>query len=122
MPTHGNLEQWAKQGVLLLNAVLTVRAGRAMSHSNQGWEEFTDACIQSLNEKGQGVVFLLWGAQAAKKASSVDHGRHTVIRCSHPSPLGASKTEYPFLGSRCFSRANDALVASGKDPINWSVH
>jgi uracil-DNA glycosylase len=120
-PRHGNLEHWAKQGVLLLNTVLTVRRGQANSHANQGWEEFTDSAIQQLNEKREGLVFLLWGNPAAKKAAGVDASRHTVIKTSHPSPLGATKTASPFLGSHCFSRANAALAAAGQDPIDWNV-
>lgn len=120
-PHHGDLECWARQGVLLLNTVLTVRRGEANSHAKLGWEGFTDFIIQTINDQANSVVFLLWGAPAAKKASCVDESRHTVIKTSHPSPLGATKTNSPFLGSRCFSRANDALVASGKEPIDWRV-
>lgn len=120
-PEHGYLEHWTQQGVLLLNAVLTVREGEANSHAGQGWEEFTDCVIDTLNEKKEGLVFLLWGKPAAKKASGVDDQRHTVIKTSHPSPLGATKTDSPFLGSRCFSRANKALEKYGKTPIDWSV-
>ncbi|GKY96562.1 hypothetical protein MPSEU_000615800 [Mayamaea pseudoterrestris] len=120
-PKHGNLEHWARQGVLLLNTVLTVRRGQANSHAKKGWEEFTDACIRKVNEQHTGVVFLLWGNPAAKKASFVDPNRHDVIKTSHPSPLGASKTDSPFLGSRCFSRANLALEEQGKTPIDWTI-
>ena len=120
-PKHGNLEHWARQGVLLLNTVLTVRAGEAFSHSKRGWEEFTDAIIRELNEKKTGIVFLLWGNHAAIKAMDVDETRHTVIKTSHPSPLGATKTNSPFLGSKCFSRANKALLDKGMDPIDWSI-
>jgi uracil-DNA glycosylase len=120
-PEHGYLEHWTQQGVLLLNAVLTVREGEANSHAGQGWEEFTDCIIDTLNEQKKGLVFMLWGNPAAKKASGVDDQRHTVIKTSHPSPLGATKTDSPFLGSRCFSRANAALEKYGKTPIDWSV-
>jgi uracil-DNA glycosylase len=120
-PRHGNLEHWAKQGVLLLNTVMTVRQGEANSHAKRGWEDFTDAVIQELNEKGDGVVFLLWGNPAAKKATGVDESKHTIIGSSHPSPLGATKTSAPFTSSRCFSRTNQALEAKGKTPIDWSV-
>ena len=120
-PGHGNLEHWAKQGVLLLNSVLTVRRGLANSHAKQGWEEFTDAVIDVLNTRKNGLVFLLWGTPAAKKGKAIDESLHTVIRTSHPSPLGATKTASPFLGSRCFSRANEALVNSGKSSIDWSI-
>ena len=116
-PTSGNLECWAKQGVLLLNTVLTVRKGEANSHANKGWESLTDMVIEQLNVKREGLVFLLWGRPAQAKAKNVDETRHTVIRTSHPSPLGATKTDSPFIGSRCFSRANEAL----KEPINWNV-
>jgi uracil-DNA glycosylase len=120
-PQHGSLEYWADQGVLLLNTVLTVRQGEANSHARKGWEQFTDAVIEKLNSEKQGLVFLLWGNPAAKKASGVDDERHTIIRSSHPSPLGATKTSSPFLGSRCFSRANKALSDSGQTPIDWNV-
>jgi uracil-DNA glycosylase len=120
-PEHGYLEHWAQQGVLLLNAVLTVRQGKANSHAHQGWEDFTDSIIETLNEEKEGLVFLLWGNPAAKKASGVDDQRHTVIKTSHPSPLGATKTASPFLGSRCFSRANEALEKYDKSPIDWGV-
>lgn len=121
LPRSGHLTCWAEQGVLLLNAVLTVRAGEANSHAKRGWEQFTDAVIKALSDEKEGIVFLLWGRPAQLKASSVDETRHTMIRTSHPSPLGASKTNAPFLGSRCFSRTNSALEAAGKDPIDWSV-
>lgn len=120
-PTHGNLEGWAKQGVLLLNTVLTVRRGEANSHAKIGWEKLTDLIINKINEEKSGVVFLLWGAPAARKASCVDEAKHTVIRTSHPSPLGATKTASPFLGSRCFSRTNEALKQSGKEPVDWNA-
>ena len=120
-PRHGNLEHWAKQGVLLLNTVLTVRRGQANSHSKQGWEEFTDEVIRILNARQEPLVFLLWGNPAAKKAQAVDATRHTIIRSSHPSPLGATKTASPFLGSRCFSRANEALIAMHQEAIDWCV-
>lgn len=120
-PVDGHLACWAAQGVLLLNAVLTVRMGEANSHAQQGWEFFTDAVIKTLNDEKDGIVFLLWGKAAQLKASSVEETRHTVIRTSHPSPLGATKTDSPFLGSRCFSRTNKILEAAGKTPINWNL-
>lgn len=121
-PTSGCLESWAKQGVLLLNAVLTVRSGKANSHSGKGWEDFRDQVIQVLNDKrDSGLVFLLWGSPAAKKASRVDDRKHIVIKCSHPSPLSAAKTNLPFLGSKCFSKANAALEDFGEEPIDWNV-
>jgi uracil-DNA glycosylase len=120
-PQHGNLECWSKQGVLLLNAVLTVRRGEANSHAKMGWEEFADLIIRTVNDKTDSVVFLLWGKHATKLASCVDEARHNVIRTSHPSPLGATKTNTPFLGSRCFSRANEYLIEAGKTPIDWNI-
>ena len=120
-PKYGYLISWAEQGVLLLNNVLTVRRGQANSHARRGWEQFTDEIIRALNEEKEGLVFLLWGGPAQKKAASVDTTKHTIIKTSHPSPLGASKTNSPFLGSKCFSRANKALIEHDKDPIDWSV-
>mmetsp|Transcript_26570 Transcript_26570/g.59021 ORF Transcript_26570/g.59021 Transcript_26570/m.59021 type:complete len:726 (-) Transcript_26570:254-2431(-) len=120
-PQHGFLKSWAEQGVLLLNSVLTVRRGEANSHAGRGWEDFTDEVINVLNEQKEGLVFLLWGGPAQKKASGVDASKHTIIKTSHPSPLGATKTSSPFLGSKCFSRANAALIEAGKDPIDWNV-
>ena len=121
IPVHGNLEYWAKQGVLLLNTVLTVRRGKANSHAKMGWEEFTDEIISIVNNQQEHVVFLLWGNNAAKKAANVDDSKHFIIHCSHPSPLGAAKTKTPFLGSKCFSRANTALEKFGKETIDWNV-
>jgi uracil-DNA glycosylase len=127
-PRHGNLICWAKQGVLLLNAVLTVREGEANSHAGKGWEKVTDAIIRAVYERktrsdGNGLVFLLWGNFAFKKIGKVipDEGKHVVIQSSHPSPLGATKTNAPFLGSKCFSAASKALIQMGHDPIDWSV-
>ncbi len=98
-PNHGNLDHWARQGVLLLNTVLTVRAGEANSHSRMGWEDLTDEIVAKLNEEKEGLVFLLWGSPAAKKGSGIDLDKHFVIKTSHPSPLGATKTKSPFLVS-----------------------
>ena len=120
-PAHGNLYKWAKQGVLLLNTVMTVRRGEANSHKQQGWEEFTDSVIRAIDEQNDGVVFLLWGNPAQQKAKGIDESKNVVIRTSHPSPLGATKTKSPFLRSRCFSRANQALEEMGKDPVDWTV-
>lgn len=120
-PPHGNLESWTKQGVLLLNTMLTVRKGEANSHSRMGWEDFTDEIIKVLNEKKKGLVFLLWGSPASKKGKSIDRSKHTVIETSHPSPLGATKTNSPFIGSKCFSRCNKALIENGYDVLNWTI-
>jgi uracil-DNA glycosylase len=117
-PGHGCLEHWARQGVLLLNASLTVRAGRAASHQGKGWETFTDEVLRAVNEKHERVVFILWGAAARKKKVLVDQGRHVVIESPHPSPHSAS---YGFFGSRPFSRANAALVEAGREPIDWRL-
>ena len=117
-PTHGNLESWARQGVLLLNAVLTVRAHKAGSHRNRGWEVFTDQIIRVVNAKTERVVFLLWGAFAQKKKQLIDVDRHVVIESPHPSPLSAHRG---FFGSRPFSRTNSALTDAGRDPIDWII-
>ena len=117
-PTTGNLEPWARQGVLLLNATLTVRAHQAASHQGKGWERFTDAVIASTNAKPERVVFILWGASARKKKALVDTSRHVVIESPHPSPLSAHNG---FFGSRPFSRANAALEEAGRTPIDWSL-
>jgi uracil-DNA glycosylase len=117
-PSHGNLEAWAKQGVLLLNSVLTVEAGLAASHQGKGWERFTDAVIRLVNDQPRPVVFILWGAYAQKKAAFVDRTRHLVLTSAHPSPLSAHNG---FFGSRPFSKANAFLVAQGQDPIDWDL-
>ena len=117
-PGHGNLEAWARQGVLLLNATLTVRAGQAGSHQGKGWETFTDRVIRTVNDKPERVVFVLWGSFARRKKALVDTSRHTVIESAHPSPLSAHNG---FFGSRPFSRANAALVEAGLEPIDWSL-
>jgi uracil-DNA glycosylase len=117
-PDHGCLDSWASQGVLLLNASLTVRQGRAASHQNKGWETFTDEVLKAVNDKPERVVFILWGASARKKKALIDTSRHTVIESPHPSPLSASSG---FFGSRPFSRANKALVEAGRDPIDWRI-
>jgi uracil-DNA glycosylase len=118
IPNNGYLVPWAKQGVLLLNAVLTVRAHQANSHKDKGWETFTDAVIKAVNAKTDRVVFVLWGAYARKKIGLIDTGRHAVIQSAHPSPLSA---ENGFFGSRPFSRINAALRAAGKAEIDWQI-
>jgi uracil-DNA glycosylase len=117
-PDHGCLEAWARQGVLLLNATLTVRARQAASHQGKGWETFTDEVIRAVNAKPERVVFILWGGSARKKKGLVDTSRHVVIESPHPSPLSAHNG---FFGSRPFSRANEALVAAGREPIDWRL-
>lgn len=117
-PDHGNLEHWARQGVLLLNATLTVRARAAASHQRKGWETFTDRVIEVVNDKPERVVFVLWGSSARKKKALVDTRRHTVIESPHPSPLSAHRG---FFGSRPFSRANAALREAGREPIDWCI-
>jgi uracil-DNA glycosylase len=118
IPDHGNLEAWARHGVLLLNATLTVRAGQAGSHQGKGWETFTDEVIRAVSAKSEHVVFILWGSYARRKKALIDTARHTVIESAHPSPLSAHNG---FFGSRPFSRANAALVAHGQQPIDWSL-
>ncbi|MDI7774996.1 uracil-DNA glycosylase [Asticcacaulis sp. EMRT-3] len=117
-PAHGFLESWAQQGVLLLNAVLSVEMGMAASHQGRGWELFTDAVIRAVNDLPQPVVFILWGAYAQKKAGFVDTSRHLVIKSPHPSPLSAHNG---FFGSRPFSRANAFLASKGLPEIDWQV-
>ena len=117
-PRHGFLEHWAKQGVLLLNSVLTVEMGQAASHQGKGWEPFTDEIIRTVNAKTDPVVFLLWGAYAQKKAAFVDANRHLVLKAAHPSPLSAHNG---FLGCRHFSKANAFLEANGQKPIDWAL-
>ena len=117
-PTSGDLTKWAKQGVLLLNAVLTVRAHQAASHQGKGWEAFTDAVLKAVSDKEDHVVFILWGGFARKKKSHIDISKHTVIESAHPSPLSAYAG---FFGSKPFSKANAALQAHGQIPIDWSL-
>jgi uracil-DNA glycosylase len=112
----GNLERWAKQGVLLLNATLTVRAQQAGSHQNKGWETFTDAAIHALAKEKEGLVFLLWGAYAQKKGAFIDEEKHLVLKSAHPSPLSAHRG---FLGNHHFSKTNEYLLNRGQTPIDW---
>ena len=114
--TSNELEMWAKQGVLLLNATLTVRAHEANSHKDLGWEKFTDFIIKEISDKKENVVFVLWGAFAQKKAGLIDASKHFIIQSAHPSPLSARKG---FFGSRPFSKINQFLEEKGKEPINW---
>lgn len=118
MPNNGCLTRWAEQGVLLLNAVLTVQAHQANSHKDRGWETFTDAVIRAVNAKPDPVVFVLWGAYARKKIALIDQGRHIVIESPHPSPLSAYRG---FFGSRPFSKINDSLSSLGKAKIDWQI-
>lgn len=117
-PSHGFLEHWAQQGVLLLNSVLTVESGLAASHKDKGWERFTDAVIRLVAAQSQPIVFLLWGSYAQKKAAFVDPARHLILKAAHPSPLSAHNG---FLGCRHFSQANAFLEANGQPVIDWSL-
>jgi uracil-DNA glycosylase len=115
-PSNGNLERWAAQGVLMLNATLTVRAHQAGSHQNKGWEQFTDSVISTLNREKQNIVFFLWGSYAQKKGESIDRSKHLVLESVHPSPLSAPRG---FFGNKHFSRCNVYLKEHGVEPINW---
>ena len=117
-PSHGNLKPWADQGVMLLNTVLTVEEGQAHSHKHLGWETFTDRVIAIINEKRQGVVFILWGAHAQKKGKNIDNSKHLVLNGPHPSPLSAHRG---FFGCKHFSQTNSYLTAQQKRPINWQI-
>ena len=116
VPATGNLTRWAQQGVLLLNATLTVRAHQAASHQRHGWEEFTDAVIRKLSQERDHLVFILWGAYAQKKGAVIDRERHLVLTSAHPSPLSAY---HGFFGNKHFSLTNAYLEQYGKTPINW---
>lgn len=118
MPDHGNLSHWTRQGVLLLNATLTVEQGRAGAHQGRGWERFTDAAIERLNADRNGLVFMLWGSYAQKKGALIDRQRHCVLTAPHPSPLSAHRG---FIGCGHFSRANAYLQANGQPPIDWQL-
>ncbi len=117
IPNNGNLQRWADQGVLLLNATLTVRAHQAGSHQNKGWEKFTDAVIEKLSTEREGLVFMLWGGPAKKKGAKVDSSKHLVLTSGHPSPLAANRGYW--FGNKHFSKANEFLKEKGKVPINW---
>lgn len=116
IPTSGELERWAEQGVLLLNAVLTVRAHEAASHAGRGWERFTDAVVKAIAERKEGVVYMLWGSYAQKKGSIADLSKNLILKAVHPSPLSAYRG---FFGCKHFSAANDYLASIGKEPIRW---
>jgi uracil-DNA glycosylase len=116
VPQSGNLTRWAEQGVLLLNATLTVRAHQAGSHQRRGWEEFTDAAIKALSADREHLVFILWGSYAQGKASFIDSSKHLVLMSAHPSPLSAYRG---FFGNKHFSRANDYLIQNGEVPVKW---
>ena len=118
IPNNGHLVPWAKQGILLLNAVLTVRAHQAGSHRNKGWETFTDAVIRAVDDKDSSVVFVLWGSYAQQKIRLIDTSRHIIVQSAHPSPLSANKG---FFGSRPFSKINAALRQAGKPEIDWQL-
>ncbi len=115
---HGNLQSWADQGVLLLNATLSVQAGAAGSHQNRGWEQFTDRIVELLNRDRKNLVFILWGSYAQKKGAAIDSSRHLVIKSPHPSPLSAHRG---FFGSRPFSQTNAYLKKNGLSPIDWQI-
>ena len=117
IPDHGNLESWTEQGVLLLNATLTVRQGQPTSHAGKGWETFTDRVIQELNDQREGIVFLLWGRYAQDKGAIIDTNKHYVLKSAHPSPFSATK----FFGCRHFSKTNQILEFAGNEPIEWCI-
>lgn len=116
IPHTGNLEKWAKDGVLLLNASLTVRANMAASHAKIGWQQFTDAAIKALSEKKEHLVFLLWGNYAIAKENLIDHSKHLILKTVHPSPLSASRG---FFGCKHFSKTNEYLISNGIEPVRW---
>lgn len=118
IPQGGNLESWAKQGIMLLNATLTVRSGQAGSHQGKGWEQFTDAVIRKLSFERSGLVFLLWGNYAIAKSELIDHGKHHVLTAAHPSPFSAQRG---FFGCRHFSRTNEILKECGRSEIDWQI-
>ncbi|GAA4913199.1 uracil-DNA glycosylase [Mucilaginibacter defluvii] len=119
IPTHGELTEWAEQGVMMLNATLTVRAGSPGSHQKKGWEIFTDTVIKTISEQKEGIVFLLWGKFAQAKAELIDAGKHHILKAAHPSPYSADSG---FFGCRHFSKTNEILVKKGKNTIDWQIH
>jgi len=119
IPPHGDLTEWANQGVLLLNATLTVREGEANAHQKSGWETFTDKVISEISDKKEGVIFILWGSFAKSKARFIDAKKHTILTGVHPSPLSAHAG---FFGSKPFSKTNAVLISEGKKPIDWQIH
>ncbi|MDB4923676.1 uracil-DNA glycosylase [Mucilaginibacter sp.] len=119
IPNHGDLTEWTTQGVLLLNASLTVRAGTPGSHQKRGWETFTDTVIKRISEEKEGIVFILWGSFAQAKAELIDQKKHHIIKSPHPSPFSADRG---FFGSKPFSRTNEILIKEGKKPIDWQIH
>jgi uracil-DNA glycosylase len=119
IPNHGDLTEWANQGILLLNASLTVRANMAGSHQKKGWEEFTDNVIKTISDKKEGIVFILWGAFAQAKSALIDKSKHFIISSPHPSPFSADRG---FFGSKPFSKTNETLVKEGKKSIDWQIH
>ncbi|WP_374664054.1 uracil-DNA glycosylase [Acinetobacter sp.] len=119
IPKHGDLSHWAEQGVLLLNAVLTVEAGQPTSHQKKGWEDFTDQVIDVLNEQREHIVFILWGAYAQRKGQRIDPNKHLVLKAAHPSPLAANRGG--FFGCKVFSKSNNYLKQHGIEPIDWQL-
>lgn len=118
IPQSGNLEKWARQGILLLNATLTVRAATAGSHQNKGWEQFTNAVIRLLSDEKEGLIFILWGRYAQAKEAIIDTGKHFVLKAAHPSPLSAYNG---FYGCRHFSKVNEILTNTGRKPVDWRI-
>ncbi|SHM25820.1 uracil-DNA glycosylase [Mucilaginibacter sp. OK098] len=119
IPNHGDLTEWAEQGVLLLNASLTVRAASPGSHQKRGWETFTDTVIKKISDEKEGIVFILWGSFAQAKAELIDQTKHHIIKSPHPSPFSADRG---FFGSKPFSKTNEILVKEGKKPVDWQIH
>ncbi|MBE9583606.1 uracil-DNA glycosylase [Mucilaginibacter sp. JRF] len=118
IPSHGELTEWAEQGVMMLNATLTVRAGSPGSHQKKGWEQFTDTVIKTISDQKEGIIFLLWGKFAQAKAELIDAGKHHILKAAHPSPYSADSG---FFGCKHFSKTNEILSKEGKQPINWHI-